>query len=61
MASASTSGCSIQVRSSRLPMEVSVLSSTHSSVPFFSRPRMVSVNSKLARVTGDSRIYCASA
>ena len=61
LAALDTSGCSIQERSSRLPIEVSVLSSTQSSVPRFSRPRIVSVNSRLARVTGESRIYWASA
>ena len=45
----------------RLPIEVSVLSSTQSSVPRFSRPRIVSVSSRLARVTGDRRMYWASA
>ena len=39
MASLESSGCSIQVRSSRLPMAVLVLSSTQSRVPRFSRPR----------------------
>jgi len=54
------SGCSIQLRSMRLPMAVLVLSSTQSSVPRFSRPRSVSVSSRLARVTGDRRMNCAS-
>ena len=54
-----TSGCSIQLRSIRLPMAVLVLSSTQSRVPRFSRPRSVSVSSRLARVTGDSRMNCA--
>ena len=54
------SGCSIQLRSIRLPMAVLVLSSTHSRVPRFSRPRRVSVSSRFARVTGESRMNWAS-
>ena len=50
---------SIQPRSSRLPMEVLVLSSTHSRVPRFSRPRSVSVSSRLARVTDESHMNWA--
>ena len=53
MAALEMSGCSIQLRSIRLPMAVLVLSSTQSSVPRFSRPRNVSVSSRFARVTGD--------
>ena len=53
------SGCSIQLRSIRLPMDVLVLSSTQSSVPRFSRPRSVSVSSRLARVTGERRMNWA--
>ena len=53
MAALEMSGCSIQLRSIRLPMAVLVLSSTQSSVPRFSRPRSVSVSSRFARVTGD--------
>ena len=53
------SGCSIQLRSIRLPMEVLVLSSTQSRGPRFSRPRRVSVSSRFARVTGESRMNCA--
>ena len=60
MAALEMSGCSIQLRSSRLPMAVLVLSSTQSSVPRFSRPRSVSVSSRLARVTCDSRMNWAS-
>ena len=56
MAALEMSGCSIQLRSIRLPMAVLVLSSTQSSVPRFSRPRSVSVSSRLARVTCDSRM-----
>ena len=54
------SGCSIQLRSIRLPMAVLVLSNTHSRVPRFSRPRRVSVSSRFARVTGESRMNWAS-
>ena len=44
------SGCSSHVLSLRLPMEVTVLSSTHSSEPRFSLVRMVSVSSRFRRV-----------
>ena len=60
MISLETRGCSSQLRSSRLPMAVEVLSSTQSRVPRFSRPRMVSVSSRLDRVTADRCIYWAS-
>ena len=59
MSALEISGCSIQLRSIRLPMDVLVLSSTQSSVPRFSRPRSVSVSSRLARVTDERRMNWA--
>ena len=50
-------GRSIQERISRPPMAVLVLSSTHSSEPFFSLARMVSVSSRLRRAVRSSSMY----
>ena len=52
-----SSGCSMEERKSRRPIEVFVLSSTQKSVPRFSRLRIVSVSSRLRRAATSSRIY----
>ena len=50
MALTDKSGCSIELLSSRRPIEVLVLSSTQKSVPRFSRLRIVSVSSRFRRI-----------
>ena len=61
MATGDSRGRSIQARISRWPMGVRVLSSTHSSDPFFSLDRRVSVSSRLRRAVRSSSIYCPAA
>ena len=54
MAVTESSGRSSQDRSSRPPMGVRVLSSTHRRDPFFSRSRRVSVSSRFRRAVRSS-------
>ena len=56
ISSRSSKGCSTQLRSSRPPMAVLVLSSRFSSVPFFPFQRRLSVSSRFRRVFGSSSI-----
>ena len=57
IATADNSGLSTHERSMRPPIGVLVLSSTHSSEPFFSPLRRDSVSSRLRRVTQSSSMY----
>ena len=56
MAVTDSSGRSSQLRSSRPPMGVLVLSSTHRREPLFSRSRRVSVSSRFRRAVRSNSI-----